>query len=98
MRNNKIYQNGTQVLDANAEYKRAKELLIQAGMLRKMGNFGPYYPDKDKRYFTKLETLVLDGIEFTIIESEVMSFSLGSMSMSEPYMQKEAWFQPVKTA
>jgi hypothetical protein len=35
-------------------------------------------------------------MEYTIIESEVMSFSFNQMEVSKPYMQKEAWFQPVK--
>jgi len=34
-------------------------------------------------------------MEFTIIESQVMSFSFDTLSVSKPYIQKEAWFQPV---
>lgn len=83
------------VTNAGTDFRRAKDLLIQKGLYGKLGNFGPYYPNKDNRCFTKLETFVLDDIEFTIIESEVMSFSLGSLELSKPYMQKEAWFQPV---
>jgi len=95
MKRTQTYKNGMPVTDAGADFRRAKDLLIQKGLYGRLGNFGPYYPNKDSRYFTKLETFILDGIEFTIIESEVMSFSLSSLEMSKPYIQKEAWFQPV---
>lgn len=78
-----------------SDFARAKEILIKAGIYRTLGNFGPYYPNKEGRKHKKLETLVIEGMEFTIIESEVMSFSLDSMRVSSPYIQKEAWFQPV---
>jgi hypothetical protein len=60
-----------------------------------MGNFGPYYPNKASRIHTKIETFVIEDIEYTIIESEVMSFSFNTLSTSPPYKQREAWFQPV---
>jgi len=93
MRRPKVYVNGRE--EQRGDMTRAKELLVKAGIYQKMGNFGPYFPNKESRYHTKLEVLVIEDMEYTIIESEVMSFSLGSMSMSEPYMQKEAWFQPI---
>jgi hypothetical protein len=96
MKRTQTYKNGIPVINAGTDFRRAKDLLNQKGLYRKMGNFGPYYPDKDSRCFTKLETFILDGIEFTIIESEVMSFSLNSQSVSQPHKQREAWFQPVK--
>jgi len=94
MRQPKIYQNGIEVKDANAEFKRAKELLLRKGIYQRMGNFGPYYPNKESRYHTKVDRFIIDGMEFVIIESEVMSFSFDSLSVSKPYIQKEAWFQP----
>ena len=95
MRTPQTYQNGLTVTDAGAEFKTAKALLLQKGIYQRMGNFGPYYPNKAKRIVQVIETFVLEGMEFTIVESEVMSFSFSSMSVSEPYKQKEAWFQPV---
>ncbi len=95
MSKSKEYANGVPVVDAGTEFKRAQSLLVKAGLYRQMGNFGPYYPNKKSLIYTVVETLVIEDVEFTIVESEVMSFSLGSMSMSKPYMQKEAWFQPV---
>jgi hypothetical protein len=76
---------------------RAKELLIRAGIYQKMGSFGPYFPNKESRHHKKIQTFTIDDIEFTIIESEVMSFSFSTMGVSDPYIQKEAWFQTVKT-
>jgi hypothetical protein len=98
MRQPKVYVNGITADSSQqgSDFRRAKELLIKAGVYRKMGNFGPFYPNKKSRIYTVLETLVIEEMEYTIIESEVMSFSLGSMSMSKPYMEKEAWFQPTK--
>lgn len=94
MRAPKLYVNG--VTEQSGDFKRAKELLVKAGLYQKMGNFGPYFPDKESRLVTKLETIVLEDMEYTIIESEVMSFSFNQMGVSKPYMQKEAWFQPIK--
>jgi hypothetical protein len=94
MKKPKRYVNGVE--EQNGDFRRAKELLISKGLYRTLGNFGPYFPNKESRYHTKLETLIIEEMEFTIIESEVMSFSLHSMRMSEPYMEKEAWYQPVQ--
>jgi len=93
MRKPKQYINGNE--EQRGDMARAKELLIQAGLYRTMGNFGPYFPNKEDRYHKKLETFIIEDIEYTIIESEVMSFSFGSMEMSKPYKQREAWFQTV---
>ena len=93
MKQQKNYQNG--MPEDPSDFLRAKTLLINAGIYRTMGNFGPYYPIKEGRKHKKLEILVIEGMEFTIIESQVMSFSLDSLSVSKPYIQKEAWFQPV---
>ena len=95
MKQQKNYQNG--MPEDRSDFLRAKTLLINAGIYRTMGNFGPYYPIKEGRKHKKLEILVIEGMEFTIIEQEVMSFSFDLMSVSKPYMQKEAWFQPVLT-
>lgn len=89
----KNYQNGA--LAESSDFSRAKEILIRAGIYQKMGNFAPYTPSRVNRIHKVLETLVIDGMEFTIIEQEVMSFSFDSMSISKPYIQKEAWFQPI---
>ena len=93
MKQQKNYQNG--MPEDPSDFLRAKTLLINAGIYRTMGSFGPYYPIKEGRKHKKLETLVIEGMEFTIIESQVMSFSFDSLSVSKPYIQKEAWFQPV---
>ena len=74
---------------------RARDILVKAGIYRTLGNFGPYFPNKESRRHKKIETFIIEDIEFTIIESEVMSFSFDSMGMSKPYIQKEAWYQPV---
>ena len=95
---NKTYHNGTTVTSAqeNANFRRAKEILQGEGRMRTLSNFGPYFPHKANRIHTVIETFTREGMEFTIIESEVMSFSLGSMAMSPPRMEREAWYQPVK--
>ena len=92
MKQPKQYINGNE--EKRGDMLRAKELLITAGIYRKMGNFGPYFPNKLDRKVEHIEKFVKDGFEFTIVESEVMSFSFDSMSVSKPYKQKEAWFQP----
>jgi hypothetical protein len=77
------------------DFQRAKDLLTKAGRYRTMDNFGPYFPNKANRLHRVLEVFVLQGIEFTIVESEVRSFSFGSMAVSAPHREVEAWFQPV---
>ena len=89
----KNYQNG--MPEDRSDFARAKELLIQAGLYRTMSNFGPYFPNKESRIHKKVDRFVIEDIEFIIIESQVMSFSFDSMRVSSPYIQKEAWFQPV---
>ena len=89
----KTYVNG---LESDfSDFGRAKDALIKAGLYRKLGNFGPFYPNKLKREFSVVETFVLDGFEFTVIESEVMSLSFDLLTVSQPHKQLEAWFQPV---
>jgi len=95
MKQPKKYINGNE--EQRGDMTRAKDFLIQTGIYRTLGNFGPYFPNKESRQHKKLETFQIEDIEFTIIESEVMSFSFDSMSMSKPYIQKEAWFQTVKS-
>jgi len=92
---NKIrsYVNGKE--EQTGEFAKAKEVLIREGIYRTLGDFGPYVPNKLKREVDVIDTFVLDGFEFTIVESEVMSFSLSSLKVSSPYKQKEAWYQPV---
>jgi hypothetical protein len=89
----KHYINGNE--EKRGEMLRAKELLIKAGIYRTLGNFGPYFPNKESRHHKKIKTFIIEDIEFTLIESEVMSFSFDSMGMSKPYIQTEAWFQTV---
>jgi len=92
MKREKCYVNGR--VEQAGEMKAAKEILIREGIYRTLGNFGPYFPNKLDRQVKHLETFSKGGFEFTIVESEVMSFSFDSMSVSKPYLQKEAWFQP----
>ena len=92
MRRQKQYVNGR--IEEPGQMKRAKEILIETGVYRTLGNFGPYFPNKLDRQVHVIETFVKEGFEFTIVESEVMSFSFDSMSVSKPYKQREAWFQP----
>ena len=89
----KNYQNG--MPEDHSDFARAKELLIKAGIYKTIGNFGPYFPNKESRIHKKVDRFVIEDIEFIIIESQVMSFSFDSMRVSSPYIQKEAWFQPV---
>ena len=89
----KQYINGNE--ERTGDMTRARDILIKAGIYRTLGNFGPYFPNKESRIHKKIETFIIEDIEFTIIESEVMSFSFDSMGMSQPYKQKEAWYQPV---
>jgi hypothetical protein len=93
MRQPKTYFNGNE--EKRGDMLRAKELLIQAGIYRTLGNFGPYFPNKESRHHKKIKTFIIEDIEFTLIESEVMSFSFDSMRVSAPYIQTEAWFQTV---
>ena len=89
----KQYING--MTEGLYDFQRAKELLIKAGIYRTLGNFGPYLPNKESRRHKKIKTFIIEDIEFTLIESEVMSFSFDSMRVSSPYIQTEAWFQTV---
>lgn len=95
MRKPKLYVNGME--EQSGQMKEAKEVLQRAGIYRTLGGFGPLFPNKLDRMYKHIETITLEGYEYMIIESEVMSFSLGSMTMSDPYIEREAWFQPTKT-
>ena len=74
---------------------KAKEIMIAKGIFQKLGNWGEYTPNKTKRLVKHIETFVVDGFEFRVIESEVMSFSLSTMEVSKPHVQRECWFQPI---
>ena len=93
---NKTYYNGTTVtsLQENANFRKAKDILQREGRMRTLANFGPFFRNKANRIHTVIETFTIEDLEFTIIESEAMYFSLGSMAMSEPRMEREAWYQP----
>lgn len=91
MQKEKRYVNGKPYLPG--EMGLAKEALVRKGIYRTLGNFGPYLPGKDQILHKLVDRFELEGFEFTIVEHEVMSFSFNSMSVSEPYMQKSAWFQ-----
>ena len=90
----KNYVNGKPI--ELGETKKAKEILLEKGIYQTLGNFGAYTPNKLSRSGIKeIEMFVKDGFEFRIIESEVMSFSLTSLEISKPYIQKECWYQPI---
>ena len=82
--------NGVPVGDAGAEFRRAQALLVRAGLYRKMGNFGPYLPDKASLIVTPVEKITIEEMEFTIVESAYMSLGGGGDR------QLQAWFQPLK--
>ena len=92
MQKEKRYVNGR--VEERGQMTTAREILVKADIYRTLGNFGPYFPNKLDRQVKLIETFVKDGFEFRIVESEVMSFSFDSMSVSKPYIQREAWFQP----
>ena len=93
MQKEKRYVNGQ--LEVSGQHTKARDILVRAGIYRRLGNFGPFFPNKLNRQFSVVETFVREGFEFTIIESEVISFSLGTLTASAPHKQLEAWFQPV---
>ena len=95
MRKPKLYVNGCE--EASNHFREAQAAATQAGFYRSLGNFGPLFPNKLSRRYKLIETVVHGGYEYMIIESEVMSFSLSSMEVSKPHIQREAWFQPVKS-
>lgn len=88
----KIYVNGR--IMQSGETTVAKAIIKEMGIYRTLGNFGPYLDYKLKYDVVIVDTFVRGGFQFTIVESEVMALCLGSMSVSEPYMQRECWFQP----
>ena len=94
MRKPKLYANGME--EKPGQMKEAREVLQRRGIYRTLGNFGPLFPNKLEYQFNHIETLAMEGYEYMIVEREVMSFSLGSMTMSEPYVERVAWFQPIK--
>jgi hypothetical protein len=89
----KTYVNGQ--TEESGHFVQARDILVKAGIYRKLGNFGPFFPNKLQRHFSIVETFVKDGFEFNIIESEVISFSLDTLSTSAPHRHREAWYQPV---
>lgn len=92
MKREKYYVNGR--VEQSGEMKTAREILVREGIYRTLGNFGPYFTNKLDRQVKVIDRFVKEGFEFTIVESEVMSFSFDTMGVSKPYLQKEAWFQP----
>jgi hypothetical protein len=95
MKKEKFYINGQ--LSKIGQFREAEQTLIKSGKHRKhrLGNFGPYYPEKLTRIVKPVETFIYEGYEFIIVESEGMSFSLDTLQLSKPHTQKECWFQPV---
>lgn len=90
----KHYINGNE--EKSGEHTRARRLLLAAGVYQTLSGFAPYYPNKESRIMKKKETFIIEDIEFTIIEREVMSFSFDSMQVSNPYIQTEALFQTIQ--
>jgi hypothetical protein len=93
MKTPRTYQNGLTVTDAGADFRTAKVLLLKKGIYQRMDNFGPYNSEKSRRIVKVVDVFVLEGMEFTIVESDVIPFS--PMSVSAPGVQREAWFQPL---
>ena len=93
MKKTKTYINGQP--EIAGQHTAAREVLVKAGIYGRLGNFGPFFHNKFSRRFSIVETIVRGGYEFTIVETEVMSFSLDSLSVSRPRKQLEAWFQPI---
>jgi len=94
MRKPKLYVNGME--EQIGQMKEAREILQRRGIYRTLGNFGPLFPDKLEYRFNHIETFTLEGYEYMIVEREVMGFSLESMAVSEPFVERVAWFQPIK--
>ena len=96
---NKTYHNGITVTqeEENANWHKAKALLQREGVYETLANFGPFFPNKAKRLHKVIESFIREGLEFTIIESEAMYFSIESMQMSSPRREREVWYQPVKS-
>ncbi len=94
MKPTKKYINGLE--ENSGDLSRARAQLIKSGIYQTLGNFGPYFPNKETRRHKKIETFVIEDIEFTIIESEVLSFYMDTQSMSEPHKQREAWYQRIQ--
>lgn len=90
----KNYINGLPIL--SGEHTKARNLLINEGIYSTLGNFGPFTPNKLDRNYKTTKIIRLEEFEFHIIESEVMSFSFDSMSISKPHKHREAWFMPLK--
>ena len=88
----KHYVNG--LPETSGEGIRAKEFLVRTGLIRTLGNWGPFFPNKLGRQFSVVETFVREGFEWTIIESEVISLGL-NLETSAPHKSLEAWYQPV---
>lgn len=93
MAQRKQYING--MTEGLYDWQRAKDLLVRAGRYSTMNNFGPYFPNKGKRLHRVLEVFVLEGMEFTIVETEVRNFSFTAMAVSQAHLEVEAWFQPL---
>ncbi len=90
----KNYINGME--EKQGQMKEAREILHRLGIYHTLGNLSPLFPNKLSRVYKHIETITLENYEFMFIESEVMSFSLGSLTTTEPFIQREVWFQPTK--
>jgi len=93
MKPTKKYINGLE--ENSGDLSRARAQLIKSGIYQTLGNFGPFFPNKLNRTYQVIDRFEKEGFEFTIIESEVMSFSFNSMTVSEPHKQREAWYQRI---
>ena len=89
----RLYANGAEVV--LGQQKEAREILRRSGVYQTLSNFGPLLPDNLERRHKHIETLVLEGYEFVIVEREATSFSFDTMS-GESRTQREAWFQPLR--
>ena len=93
MKRKNHYVNG--MVEVPGQMREARQLLATDPRGQRLGNFGPFFPNKLERCYRHIETFTLGGYEYTIIESEAMSFSFSTMGVSEPTLQREAWFQPI---
>lgn len=89
------YKNGIEIL--TTDYATAKQMLIGMPKFKgKLHNYGPLKPKKPLGNHTEIDKFVLNDFEFLVITYESMSFSLETMSLSEPELCTAVYWQRIK--
>lgn len=94
-----VYVNGLDV--ERTDYSTAKQVLAKMPSMRgKLSGYGPLTKKRqsnlDSTGYKEVDRFVKNGFQFVVFKGEAMFYSLGSMTMSEPQIVTEVFWQKIK--